>query len=173
MAPSPQDGRERRRIVLGRILAPFGVHGWVKIESFTDPPEQLLEFARWRTGDRRELRAVEGRRHGRGLVAKIEGIDDRESAAALSRGRPDVWVERAELPALGKNEHYRDDLIGFEAVNLQGERLGTVEGFLDLPANAVMIVKGAREHWLPLGQGQLLRVDAANRRVTVDWDREF
>jgi 16S rRNA processing protein RimM len=151
------------------------LRGWVKVASYTDPPGQILEFPRWQAempgGETRELRPVEGRAHGKGWVARLDGIDGRSAAVAL--GRPDVWVERDELPALPAREHYRGDLVGFEVVNLAGETLGRVDGFLDLPANAVMVVAGERERWLPLGPGQLLRVDAARRRITVDWDAEF
>jgi 16S rRNA processing protein RimM len=156
------------RIVLGRIAGPFGTRGWVKIESFTDPPEQILDFPRWRTEEGRELSHVEGRRHGRSVVARLAGIDDRDAASALARS--ELWVERAELPPLAEGEHYRADLIGLEVVNLQGERLGSVDRFVDLPANPVMVVAGERERWLPLGKGQLLRVDRELGRITVDWD---
>ena len=163
------------RIVLGRVTGPFGVRGWVKVDSYTEPREQILEFPRWRAerpdGASRELRPAEGRAQGKGLVVRLEGIDDRDAAIAL--GKPELWVERSELPALGPGEHYRADLVGFEVVNLQGARLGRVDHFLDLPANPVMVVVGEREHWLPLGPGQRLEVSAAERRITVDWDAEF
>ena len=163
------------RVVLGRTAGPFGVRGWVKIFSYTDPPEQILDFPLWRA-DRpgegtRELRHAEGRRHGKGLVVRLEGIDDRDKALAL--GKLELWVERGELPALKKGEHYQEDLIGLEVVNLQGERLGRVEHFLDMPAGAVMVVAGERERWLPTGPDRLLRIDRANGRITVDWDAEF
>jgi 16S rRNA processing protein RimM len=163
------------RIVLGRVTGPFGVRGWVKVASFTEPRAQILEYPRWRCeepdGATRELKPLEGRAHGKGLVVRLEGIDDRDAAVGL--GRPEFWIERAELPALPPGEHYRADLVGFEVVNLQGVRLGRVEGFLDLPANPVMVVAGERERWLPVGPGQLLKVDAAGGRITVDWDAEF
>ncbi len=163
------------RIVLGRLTGPFGVRGWVKVVSFTEPHTQILEYPRWRCEDpggaTRELKPLEGRNHGKGLVVRLEGIDDRTAAVAL--GRPELWVDRAELPALSPGEHYRADLEGFEVVNLQGVRLGRVDGFLDLPANPVMVVAGDRERWLPVGPGQMLKVDAAARRITVDWDAEF
>jgi 16S rRNA processing protein RimM len=82
-------------------------------------------------------------------------------------------VERAELPSLAAGEFYREDLLGFEVVNLEGHSLGRLDGFVDLPANAVMVVAGDRERWLPVGPGHLLRVDTGRRRVTVDWDPEF
>ena len=157
--------------MLGRIAGPFGVRGWVKIASFTEPPEQILEFPRWKIDDGRELCPVEGRRHGKAVVARLVGIEDRPAAAALAR--LELWVERGELPALAEGEHYRADLIGLEVVNLAGVGLGRVDHFLDLPANPVMVVVGERERWLPLGKGQLLRVDRVRGRVTVDWDAAF
>lgn len=163
------------RIVLGRVTGPFGVRGWVKVASFTEPREQILEYARWRAerpdGASRELRPAEGKAHGKGLVVRLEGIDDRDAAIAL--GRPELWVERDELPALRPGEHYQADLVGFEVVNLQGEHLGRVDHFLDLPANPVMVTVGERERWLPAGPGHLLQVNAKERRITVDWDAEF
>ena len=163
------------RIVLGRIAGPFGVRGWLKVASYTDPPGQIFEFPRWQAegprGASRELQVAESRPHGKGFVVRFEGFDDRDAAIAL--GQPELWVERAELPVLPAGEHYREDLVGYEVVNLAGAALGRVDGFLDLPANAVMVVAGDRERWLPVGPGQLLRVDAGRRRITVDWDPEF
>ena len=163
------------RVVLGRVTGPFGVKGWLKVESFTDPPAQILDFPRWRAEASgraaRELGPAESRPHGKVFVVRFEGIDDRDAAVAL--GKPELWVEREELPTLEPGQHYRADLVGLEVVNQEGVSLGRVDHFVDLPANAVMVVVGERERWLPVGRGQLLRVDAAKRRITVDWDAEF
>jgi 16S rRNA processing protein RimM len=168
-------GGGQSRIVLGRITGPFGVRGQVKVISYTDPPEQILEYLVWRAdlpgAAGRELRHHEGRRHGKGLVVRIDGITDRSAANALAR--PELWIERREMPALKDGEYYRADLVGLEVVNLEGQRLGRVDRFLDLPANPVMVVVGEREHWLPLGPHQLLRVDLERGRITVDWDAGF
>lgn len=164
------------RIVLGRITGPFGVRGWVKLVSYTDPPEAILDWTVWQldaAGGTRACRAVEGRRHGKGLVARLDGIADRDGALAIALGRPEIWIERRELPALKKGEYYREDLVGLEVVNLQGRALGRVDHFVDTPANAVMVVKGERERWLPLIASCLRRVDLEARRVTVDWDADF
>ena len=163
------------RVVLGRIAGPFGVKGWLKLASYTDPPAQILDFPRWQAdgpGEQvRELHPLEGRPHGRAFVVRLEGIDDRDAAVAL--GKPELWVDRQELPSLKKGEHYQGDLVGLEVVNLAGESLGRVDHFLDLPANPVMVVVGERERWLPVGPGRLLRVDPQAKRITVDWDAEF
>lgn len=161
--------------MLGRILGPFGVRGWVKLQSYTEPPEQILEFPRWRVtapaGAVRELVPLEGRRHGKGLVARLEGIADRDLAAALARN--ELWVERQELPALNQGQYYRADLVGLEVVDQAERRLGQVDHFVDLPANAVMVVKGEREHWVPLVPKHLRQVDLARGRIVVDWDPDF
>jgi 16S rRNA processing protein RimM len=174
-APSRDPGREHERIVLGRITGPFGVRGWVKVASFTDPPEQILEFPCWRAtppeGGSRELRPLEGRRHGKGLVVRIEGIEDRDDA--LVRARPELWIERRELPALAEGEYYRADLVGLEVVNQDDRRLGRVDHFLDLPANPVMVVSGEREYWVPLVPRHLRQVDLERGRIVVDWDPDF
>ena len=175
VAPSPDAGREQDRVVLGRITGAFGIRGWLKVASFTDPPEQILDYPLWRTdlpgGGIRELRPAEGRRQGKGLAVRIEGIEDRNGAEAL--GKPELWVERRELPALASGEFYRADLIGFEVVNRAGQALGRVDHFHDLPASTVMVVSGERDRWVPIGGKQLFRVDAGQRRITVDWDPEF
>jgi 16S rRNA processing protein RimM len=94
VAPSRDAGREHDRVALGRIAGPFGIKGWLKVVSYTDPPEQILEYAPWRAdmpdGGSRELRAAEGRRHGKGLVVRIDGVVDRTGAELL--GRPELWI---------------------------------------------------------------------------------
>jgi 16S rRNA processing protein RimM len=170
-AVSSQDGGASERVALGRIAGPFGVRGWVKVMSYTDPPEAIADWPVWRldgAAGAQTCRALEWRRHGKGLVARLEGVADRDAAKAL--GRREIWIERRELPALPAGQYYREDLVGFEVVNLQGRQLGRVQHFLDAPANPVMVVRGEQEHWLPLVASCLRRVDFGNRRVTVDWD---
>jgi len=176
MLKSPQAaGPGQRRIELGRITGPFGVRGWIKVHSYTEPPEQILAYPVWRAsrpdGATRELRPAQGRRHGRGLAVRLTGIDGREQAQALSG--QDLWIERRELPVLPKGEYYQADLVGLSVENLDGRRLGRVDHFLDTPGNTIMVVIGEREHWLPLVRPHLRRVDLEGGRITVDWDPDF
>lgn len=175
MAESPSLAAGDSRIELGRITGSFGVRGWVKIVSYTEPPEQILAFPVWRAdlpgGGHRDLTHLEGRRHGKGLVARLTGIDDRDQATALAR--QELWIERRELPALPGGEYYQADLVGLEVVNLEGHVLGRVDHFLDTGANAVMVVIGEREHWLPMVPRHVPKVDLEHGRITVDWDPDF
>ena len=78
-----------------------------------------------------------------------------------------------DRPKLAKGEYYRDDLVGFEVVNTDGVVLGRLDYFADLPAGAVMVVKGEREHWVPAAPRHLQKVDLAAKRLTVDWPAEL
>jgi 16S rRNA processing protein RimM len=141
------------------------------VRSFTEPPEGLLGFASWslRIATRPPLtyRLLEGRRQGRDLVARLEGVDDRTSAAALSGAS--IEVPRDRLPPPGERQFYRADLIGLEVWNLEGVQLGRVLHFIDAPAGALMVVGGEGEHWLPATPRHLRSVDLAAGRIVVDW----
>lgn len=166
MSPEPS-----ALIELGVVGAPFGVRGWVKLRSFTDPPERLLEHRQLnlKVGGVWKIYTIEidGRSAGQ-LTVKLEGVGDRDSAQGL-RGAP-VAILRSELPPPQARDFYRADLIGFEVLNLAGTRLGTVEHFIEIPAHALMVVRGEREYWVPAVPQHLRRVDLQARQVVVDWD---
>lgn len=161
---------------MGRVGRPHGLHGGVHVESWTDPPEALLNYGVWYLSgagrdERQPVRLLRGRSGPGGLVAQLEGCATREDAERLVGSL--VEVRREDLPALPPGEHYRDDLLGFSVTNLEGVALGKVGKFLDMPANPVMVVVGERERWLPLTRQHLRRIDAAERCVWVDWPADF
>lgn len=167
-------------LTLGQVGPAQGVRGWVRVRSYTDPPEALFDHEHWQLrsprGDVRRVRLLQAAHHQRDFRIKLEGVDDRDAAEALKGWM--IEVARSEMPALAAKEHYRDDLLGFEVVNLEGVRLGTVGHFVDLPAGAVMVVtdEGAgrtREHWVPAVPKHLATIDVAARRVSVDWPAEL
>jgi 16S rRNA processing protein RimM len=158
-------------IELGAVGAPFGVRGWVKLRSFTDPPERLLEHKHLRLGRNGAagVFAVEASgRSGGQITAKLSGVADRDQAIAL-RGAA-IYVPRAELPQRGDRDFYRADLVGCAVTNLAGRRLGVVSHFVETPAHALMVVRGDGEFWVPAVARHLRRVDLQGRLVVVDWD---
>lgn len=158
-------------VELGAVGAPFGVRGWVKLRSYTEPQEGLLEHRRLhlKLGGRWAVYEVEAEgRSGGQLTAKLAGVDDR-NAAELLRGAP-IAVPRAELPPTDDRDFYRTDLIGCDVVNREGRRLGTLAHFVDIAAHALMVVRGEREYWVPAVPQYLLRVDLRTRQVVVDWE---
>ena len=158
-------------IELGVVGAPFGVRGWVKLRSHTDPPERLLEHLSLQLrlgGAWRAYRIEASGRSGGQLTVKLVGVEDRDAAAALKGAM--IGVPRSELPPREDKDFYRADLIGCEVTNLEGERLGVVSHFVEIPAHALMVVRGDREYWVPAVPQHLRRVDLQARRIIVDWD---
>jgi 16S rRNA processing protein RimM len=158
-------------VELGRIGSPYGVQGWMHIQSFTDPVEGILDYPVWSlrlgSGAQTGYRLVTGRVQGRGLVARLEGVGDRE-AAALMRGAM-IEVRRTALPTPGTREYYRGDLIGFTVRNLEGVELGKLDHFVEGPGSTMMVVAGTAEYWIPAIPQYLRKVDLADRGLSVDW----
>jgi 16S rRNA processing protein RimM len=159
---------------MGRIGRPFGVKGWLHVQSFTSPAQALGGYRDWRltgSGEPRAVAVVEAKPHGDGIVVLLGGVLNREQAALLTGSM--VQVARAALPPTAPKEFYRVDLLGFRVRNLQGRELGVVDHFVDAPANDVMVVRGEREHWIPASALHLRRIDAAERLIEVDWPEEL
>jgi 16S rRNA processing protein RimM len=158
-------------IQLGFVGAPYGVRGWIKLRSHTDPPERLLDHRLLRIGQGsvwQSYRIESSGRSGGALTVKLAGVEDRDQAQAL-RGAQ-VCVPRSELPPRDDKDFYRADLIGCEVVNLEGIGLGSVRHFVETPAQVLMVVRGDKEFWIPAVPQHLRRVDLQARRVVVDWD---
>ena len=167
-----------RMIVLGRLGAPWGVKGSIKVESFTDPPAGILRYPVWyvatAAGGWETVRLVSGRAHGsaRSVVVELEGVASPEQARRYALR--DVAQPRTALPEPSAGEYYWEDLLGLRAATLDGTELGVVSHFLEFPASPIMVVRdGARERWVPLVPRHLKKVDLGLGRVTVDWDPEF
>ena len=160
-------------IQLGIVGAPFGVRGWIKLRSHTDPPERLLEHRSLVLGRGsvwQSYRIEASGRSGGALTVKLTGIEDRDQAQAL-RGAQ-VCVPRSELPQREIRDFYRADLIGCEVVNLEGIVLGDVQHFIETPAQVLMVVRGTQEFWIPAVPQHLRRVDLRERRLVVDWNAD-
>ena len=161
------------------MVAPFGVRGWVRVQSYTDPPESLLQHRQWlmrAPGAEGPDAAVQRRVlqtgwDGHALRVAIEGATDRDAAEALRNW--EILIERAALPEAGPHEYYREDLLGFTVRNAEGVVLGSLQHFLAAPATPVMVVKGEREYTVPAAPPYLRRVDLERRLIEVDWPADF
>ncbi len=170
--PGPNTGPA---LTLGQVGSPHGIAGWVLVRSFTDPADTLLQHGEWQLaapdGRQRTVRLLEGAPYRNGYRVRLEGVADRTAAEALTGWW--IRIPRERLPPLAPGEHYRDDVVGFTVRNTDGVELGKVDHFTDLPAGAVMVVKGQAEHWLPVTKQHVLRIDAGERRIEVDWPAEL
>lgn len=166
-----------RRVLMGRIVGLYGVQGWLKIESWSEPRTRIFDYQPWvlasAEGEELDVSSIKGRPQGKGLVCFLPGVDDRDKAAALV-GK-DICIARELLPPPGKDEYYWVDLEGLEVSTTEGVPLGRVTHLFATGANDVVVVRdGERERLIPFIQGNYVRsVDLAGGRMVVDWDPEF
>lgn len=193
--------RKDELVIVGRISGLYGVQGWVKVFSYTQPRKNILQYVPWYLGvvhagtdntdaqgdDRlrdspsdgvrwQPLQLESGRVHGKGIIARLAGISDRDAAAALL-GR-DIAVLRACLPVLQPDEFYWSDLVGLQVVGIDGSRLGVVDHLIETGANDVLVVRdegeGGRERLIPYLRDEVIKhIDLQAGVIRVDWDADF
>lgn len=172
MAEQQQTGE---LISLGKISGVFGVKGWVKVHSYTDPREKIVEYGHWQVKHQGQWRKVElagGKRQGKTVVAKLVGLDDRDEAELYSGD--EIAIFRNQLDDLDDGEYYWHQLTGLTVVTTKGVELGQVHHLLETGANDVLVVRGDRERLVPFTPGHTVTdVDLAAQLITVDWDPEF
>jgi 16S rRNA processing protein RimM len=159
---------------MGRIVAPYAVKGWVKLQTFTEYLDSLLDYRVWRVGkdgNWRDYRLLDGKVHGQTLLASLEGVNDRNASEALQG--MDVAVLREEMPEADEDEYYWDELIGLDVLNIQGEALGRVVGLLETGANDVLQVQGERLRLIPFVEAYIQSVDVATGKIVVDWGLDW
>lgn len=160
-----------KTIVLGRVVGVYGVRGWVKVFSETSPIENIFSYSPWLINGA-EHQVLAWKRHGKGLVAQLDGYDDREQSRALS-GKA-ILIRRDQLPPPSADEFYWADLQGLRVDTREGVVLGRVSHLIETGSNDVLVVRGARDRLLPFVWGQcVLDVDFEAGRVLVDWDPDF
>lgn len=159
---------------MGRVAVPYAVRGWIKIQTFTEHLDNLLDYPVWhlgKAGKWRTYEVVEAKVHSQYLVAQLAGVDDRNAAEALQG--MDIAVAREELPPAEADEYYWDDLVGLTVVNLAGETLGVVAELLESGAHDIMKVSGEPERLIPFTNPIVREVDTAGRRIVVDWGADW
>ena len=163
-----------RRVVLGQVGGAFGVQGWVRIQSYTDPPANILKYERWQLGRAGQWRVVEvedGKVTAKGVLAKLVGVETPEDAR-LATGS-EIAVTREELPKPAPGEYYWSDLEGLAAFGQNDQPLGRIEEFRATPAGTVVVIRGERQHWVPFVKERIVSVDLDAGRVVLDWNADW
>jgi len=161
-------------VVLGTIAGAFGVKGWVKIKSYTDPVDNILEYEGWQIGRGDKWSPVtleDARVTDKGVLAKLEGLESPEEARLKVGLEIGVW--RSQLPPPDPGEYYLSDLEGLDAFSGDGERLGRVDHFRTTPGGTVLVVKGEQEHWIPFVKDRIVKVELDARRIVLDWSADW
>ena len=170
-------------VPVGKVNGLFGVKGWIKVFSDTQPRENILTYSPWflkRNGQWQEFKLLTGKAHGKGVIAHLSGCIDRDVAAELIGS--EIAIKREQLPKPLPGEYYWSDLKGLKVINLEGIELGLVDSMLETGANDVMVVlsddsmskKGKRERLIPFVTGDSVQeVNLEQGYITVDWDEDF
>ncbi len=161
-------------VIMGRIVAPYGVQGWLKVVPDTEYLDGLLRFKTWQIGNESNWQSIKlksGKIHNDVLLVKLDGIDDRDAAFAC-KGKL-VAVQRNELPALESDEYYWSDLMGLAVKNQQGIDFGKIVDVFETGANDVIVVKGEIERLIPFTEHTVIEVNLEKQSMLVDWDADF
>nr|VFK22218.1 MAG: 16S rRNA processing protein RimM [Candidatus Kentron sp. MB]VFK32611.1 MAG: 16S rRNA processing protein RimM [Candidatus Kentron sp. MB]VFK75997.1 MAG: 16S rRNA processing protein RimM [Candidatus Kentron sp. MB] len=166
-----------KRIIIGRIIGAYGVHGWVKIRSFTVPIDNIFKYSPWELGfpngkTSDQVMVIDGQIHGNICLAKTASCVDRDAALRLAGA--DIVIARNRLPYVDEEEYYWEDLLGCRVITRENIDIGHVSRMIETGANDVLVVKGERERLIPYVIGKvILAVELENRIIRVDWDTEF
>ena len=182
-------------IEVGRVLDAWGVKGWLKILPHSSDPEALFSAKSWflqapdakfRPGFNAFTGTVlisvdEAKTHSDSVVAKIEGLDDRNEAEPLRGCR--IFLPRSAFPKASKDEYYWVDLIGLNVVNREGVELGCVRDLMATGPNSVLCVEHQAvqedgsskldERMIPFVSAYVDAVDVAGKLITVDWQPDY
>jgi len=173
---------ESKNIILGKVGAVYGIKGWLKIHSFTDEQEAILDYFPWSLklgNNRQSVEVTDWRKHNKSIIVKVAGVDDRDEAQAFV-GSEILTTEEA-LPELPEGDYYWRDLMGMQVVTTEGYDLGCVSDMLETGANDVLVVKanrndgfGKKERLIPYLFEQVIKsVSIENKQICVDWDPGF
>ncbi len=164
-----------QHLLIGKISGVFGIKGWVKVFSYTEDRENILDYSPWvlQKGEQsKAVNVITGRTQGKAIVACLEGINNRCDAELLTGW--DVLINASQLPPTEQNEYYWSDLVGLKVETTTGINLGVVDHLIETGANDVLFVVGERERLIPFLQNQtIINVDLEAGVMVVEWDPEF
>ena len=167
-------------IELGQIVGVWGVKGWVKLHSYTRNRADIAEYSTWylepsgKKGERNAISVLTCREQGQGIAAQLEGVTDRDQAAAMSGCK--IFVKQADLPQLSEGEFYWQQLIGLE-VSSNANKIGVVDSILETGANDVLVVKQSdpelADVLIPYNEQVILEISLETGSILVDWDPSY
>lgn len=160
-------------ILVGTLSGVYGVKGWVKVFSYTQPKENILVYKHWLLrleGQWKKTKVVSAKTHGKGIIAQLEGCQDRDMAATLTG--VEVAIAPEQLAKLPENEFYWAQLIGLQIVTTTGQTLGKVVRLMETGANDVLVTD--EDCMIPYARPEIVKaVDLEDGQITVDWINEY
>jgi len=166
---------EKEKLIIGQINGVFGVAGWLKIFSHTDPRDNILQYSPWLIKVKGEWESVKiaagkSQQSGKTVVAKLDGVNNRDIAKQYMGC--DIAIYKDQLVATS-TDFYWVQLIGCQVTNVQNELLGTVSSLVETGAHDVLRVEqDGKSILIPYVLGKfVLDVDVEHKAIKVDWER--
>ena len=167
-------------VELGKLVGVWGVKGWVKLHSYTRNRADISQYKTWylqkprSEADPVAIQVLNCREQGQGIVAQLDGVNDRDQAMTMS-GQV-IFVKQSDLPDLPAGEFYWQQLIGLKVKNETGV-IGEVSSILETGANDVLVCKNSRQGkadvLIPYTEEVVLEVDVDSGTMLVDWNPDF
>ncbi len=155
---------------MGYVSGVQGVSGWIRVFSYSEPREQIVNYRQWQlrneANEEQSCEVVTGRRQGKTVVVRLAGIEDRDAAATLVGQQ--IYIDRRQFTATREGEYYWADLIGLQVVTDKGIQLGVVENLLETGAHDVLIIEGKQRRLVPFVMGEVVKT-VDDKQIVVDW----
>lgn len=168
-------------VTMGRIGRVYGIKGWLKLISYTQPKENILDYQQLRAridGRWQDIEMDDCKIHGNGLIAHFVGYDDPDAAKLLTG--VELAVPEQDMPALESEDFYWHELIGMQVLTTSEQLLGLVSKLMETGANDVLVVQPSqgsidqRERLIPYLPGRVVtKVSREQRSIHVDWDADY
>ncbi len=168
-------------VVLGKLGAAFGVQGWLKLQTYTEPKEHIFDFPIWHIKHQQswqQFKIEDYRIHHKQPIVLLAGVNDRETAQSLSLA--EIAIPKAQLPEAADDEVYLFQLIGLPVINQQGQCLGQVNKLFDSGGgNQVLSLIACaqsideQKRLIPYVSNYILEVDLEAQKITVDWESDY
>ena len=163
------------KIVMGKILGPHGIKGWIKIHPFTEKKDSLIDHKiLMASKDEKLWQSFEVESMDVGdkfILAKFKGVDDRNAAEKLNKFF--ISLDKSSLPKLDENNYYWHELIGLDVKNNEGMYFGKVDSLIETGANDVLVVLGDKEYLIPYIKQVILEVNLETNMIRVDWQNDY
>lgn len=162
------------KIIVGQFGQSYGIKGWLKVHSLTEPPENILRYLPWQAQLQNAWRLVTvtaSKLQGKQILVKLAECDSPETAKIYTNSP--IAVLREQLPKLAAEEYYWNDLVGLTVMNQDGVNFGTIQSLFATGSNDVLVIEGERRRLLPYTQEVIISVDLADKIMRVNWDADF
>ncbi|MDI6872746.1 ribosome maturation factor RimM [Candidatus Solincola sp.] len=164
----PSGSRKPSRVIAGRVIKPYGILGWVRVEVLSANPRRFLPGNIFLVEGREEALVLEASRQAHGsLLVKFEGVDDRSRAGELAGEYLMITPEQMGEPPPGS--YWEHDLLYLRVYDVEGGFLGEVVEVLETGANDVLVVRdeAGEERLIPLLKEVVVEIDLPGERMVI------